>query len=369
MPVGRWTWSAAFLYNSLVDRMAVFTNVLEKARNSGDLTREEIIALLSLDDADDIARLVQAADEVRRECVGDDVHIRGLIEFSNNCAQNCLYCGLRRDNPDVHRYRMTGEEIVETAVGIAGKKIGTIVLQSGEDPWFTAERMAGIIHGIKSRADCAITLSIGERPYEDYRLMKEAGADRYLLRHETASPELYGRLHPDSQFESRRQCLIDLRELCYQVGAGCMVGLPGQTIEDLANDVEFLRRLDPDMIGIGPFIAHPNTPLAESPGGDLTLTLKMIAVVRLVTRNALMPATTAVGTIDEFGIEKALTAGANVVMPNYTPLEYRVYYEIYPNKRCITEDPESCIGRMSAQILSIGRTVAEGPGHSYKRNG
>ncbi len=341
--------------------------LLDKARRTGELTRDEIIGLLALSDEDDIAALVAAADAVRKECVGDDVHIRGLIEFSNICARDCLYCGLRRDNADVHRYRMPIEEIVETAAGIAAKGIGTIVLQSGEDPWFTAGRMAEIIRGIKSRADCAITLSVGERSWDDYRIMKEAGADRYLLGHETASPDLYARLHPDSEFSNRRECLHNLRELGYQVGAGCMVGLPGQTVEDMASDVEFLRELDADMIGIGPFIAHPNTPLAECPGGDLTLTLKMIAVVRIVTRNALMPATTAMGTIDEFGREKALQAGANVVMPNYTPLKYRVDYEIYPNKRCINEEPELCDGCMRARILSIGRTVAEGPGHSYKR--
>ncbi len=341
-------------------------DILEKARHTGDLTREEIITLLSLEDEDDIARLLATADEARKEYVGDDVHIRGLIEFSNICARNCLYCGLRRDNQDVDRYRMPIDEIVETSVGIVAKKIGTIVLQSGEDPWYTAEHMAEIIRRIKSQADCAITLSIGERPYEDYRIMKEAGADRYLLRHETASPQLYARLHPDSQFENRRRCLNNLRELGYQVGAGCMVGLPGQTIEDMANDVEFVRELDADMIGIGPFIPHPNTPISTSCGGDLTLTLKMIAVVRLATRNALMPATTAMGTIDEFGREKALMAGANVVMPNYTPLKYRVNYEIYPNKRCINEDPGLCDGCMRARIMSIGRTVAQGPGHSYK---
>lgn len=343
-------------------------DILEKARHTGDLTREEIIALLSLEDEDSVARLVATADQVRRENVGDEVHIRGLIEFSNVCARNCLYCGLRRENQDVDRYRMPIDEIIETAVGITAKHIGTIVLQSGEDPWFTAERMVEIIRGIKSQAECAITLSIGERRYEDYRIMKEAGADRYLLRHETASPDLYARLHPDSKFENRIQCLYNLRKLGYQVGAGCMVGLPGQTVEDMANDVEFVRELDADMIGIGPFIAHPNTPISDCAGGDLTLTLKMIAVVRIVTRNALMPATTAMGTIDEFGREKALMAGANVVMPNYTPLQYRVNYEIYPNKRCINEDPELCDGCLRTRILSTGRTVAEGPGHSYKRH-
>lgn len=344
-------------------------HLLEKAETHGEeLTRGEIIALLSVE-GEDAARLIQTADRVRQAYCGDAVHIRGLIEFSNICARNCNYCGLRRDNTDIKRYRMPIDEIIQVSVDTVRKSIGTIVLQSGEDPWFTAERMAEIIRGIKSQVDCAITLSIGERPYDDYRIMKEAGADRYLLRHETANPELYRKLHPDMEFENRVRCLHDLRSLGYQVGAGCMVGLPGQTVEDLADDVLFVRDLDADMAGIGPYIPHPNTPLGDSPGGDLRMTIKMVSVVRIVTRNALLPATTAAGSIDEFGREKALMAGADVVMPNYTPLAYRVNYEIYPNKRCITEDPAQCDGCMRARILSIGRTVAEGPGHSLRRNG
>ena len=331
------------------------------------MSKQEIVTLLALEDEADVARLLETADRVRRENVGDEVHIRGLIEFSNICARNCAYCGLRRDNREVRRYRMPIAEIIETGVDIARKGIGTIVLQSGEDPWFTAERMAEIVRGIKSQADCAITLSIGERTYDDYRIMKEAGADRYLLRHETASRELYRKLHPDCDYEERTRCLRDLRSLGYQVGAGSMVGLPGQTLNDLAEDVIFVRDLDADMVGIGPFIPHPNTPLGGAPAGTLELTLKMVALVRIATRNAHIPATTATGSIDPFGREKALMAGANIVMPNYTPLAYRVDYEIYPNKRCITEDPEDCHGCMRARIMSIGRTVGEGAGHSLKR--
>lgn len=340
--------------------------MLDKRIESGDLSREEIIFLLSLEEDEDVARLFAAADRVRRACCGDGVHLRGLIEFSNICARNCDYCGLRRDNRKVRRYRMSPEEVIDTSVAVVKKGISTVVLQSGEDSWYTAERMADIIRAIKSQAACAITLCIGERSFEDYRVMKEAGADRYLLRHETANPHLYHRLHPDMRFEDRVRCLHDLKALGYQVGAGGMVGLPGRAIEDMADDAIFVRDLDADMVGIGPFIPHPDTPLSGHPGGALDMTLKMVAVTRIVTRNAHIPATTAVGSIDAYGREKALMAGANVVMPNYTPLEYRVNYEIYPNKRCTAEDPAACHGCMRARIESIGRSIAEGPGHSLK---
>ena len=337
--------------------------ILDKAIHSGDLTREEIIALLSLEGAD-VQRLFSAADQIRKQYCGEGVHLRGLIEFSNTCSRDCNYCGLRRGNRRIRRYRMTPQEIIDVSVDVAGKGLQTIVLQSGEDPWYAAERMVEIIRGIKSQADCAVTLCIGERSCADYLAMKEAGADRYLLRHETSNPELYHRLHPDMRLEDRVRCLRDLKDIGFQVGAGNMVGLPGQTIEDLANDALFIRDLEADMVGIGPFIPHPNTPLSDKPGGTLEMTLKMVAVVRIVTRNAHVPATTAVGSIDPFGRKKALMAGANVVMPNFTPLEYRVNYEIYPNKRCITEDPSDS----RAWIESIGRVVAEGKGHSLKQD-
>ncbi|MHB1456533.1 MAG: [FeFe] hydrogenase H-cluster radical SAM maturase HydE [Armatimonadota bacterium] len=341
-------------------------SILEKSFHTGDLTKDEIVYLLSLNDKEEIKALLNTADMVRYENMGDGVFIRGLIEFSNFCARQCSYCGLRAENPNINRYRMPIEEIIHVAVKIVNKGIKTIVLQSGEDPWFTAERMAEIISGIKAKVDCAITLSIGERTREEYKIMKDAGADRYLLRHETANPDLYRRLHPDMEFADRVRCLRDLRELGYQVGAGCMVGLPGQTIDDMADDVLFVRSLNADMVGVGPFIPHPDTPLGETPGGTLDMTLKMVALMRIVTRDAHLPATTAVGSIDPIGREKALQAGANIVMPNYTPLKYRVNYEIYPNKRCIAEDPEHCHGCMQTRIESIGRNIVDGQGHSLK---
>lgn len=343
-------------------------SLLDKCIETGDLSRDEVIFLLELEDEKDVARLIAAADEVRKQCCGDDVHIRGLVEFSNVCRNDCLYCGLRRSNRSVNRYRMTPDEIVETAVKLASMGIGTIVLQSGEDMSFTREIVADIIRRIKSAADIAVTLCLGERPFEDYVFWKEAGADRYLLRHETSNPELFRKMHPDSTLEQRVACLHELKRLGYQVGAGCMVGLPGQTLDDMASDIMLLKELDVDMAGIGPFIPHPDTPIGDAAQGSLEMTLRMVALARIVTRNALLPATTAAGSVDELGREKALQAGANVVMPNHTPLNYRIDYEIYPNKRCITEDPEKCGPCLTARILSVGRTVATGKGHSLKRD-
>ncbi len=342
------------------------TSLLNKCIETGDLTREEVVFLLSLE-GDDSGRLLDAGNAVREKYCGDGVHIRGLLEFSNTCKNDCLYCGLQRSNRDVHRYRMTPDEMVEQAKHLGDLGIGTIVLQSGEDPFYTAEVMADIVRRIKSSVDIAITLSLGERPHSHYALWKDAGADRYLLRHETSNPELFAKIHPDSTLEARLGCLWELKRLGFQVGAGCMVGIPGQTIDDMASDIMLLKELDVDMAGIGPFIPHPNTPLGDAAQGSLEMTLRMVALARIVTRNALIPATTATGSIDEYGREMALKAGANVVMPNHTPLAYRVDYEIYPNKRCINEEPEKCAPCLAARIMSVGRTVAAGKGHSPKK--
>ncbi|MHB9036289.1 MAG: [FeFe] hydrogenase H-cluster radical SAM maturase HydE [Armatimonadota bacterium] len=341
--------------------------VLDKCIESGNLFRDDILYILNLDRDEDIARLLKAGDAVRKACCGDAVQIRALIEFSNVCARQCNYCGLRSPNAKVTRYRMSPEEIVDLAIYLNGKGLKTVVLQSGEDPHYTGEMMADIIRRIKACCNTAITLCVGERPYEDYKLWKEAGADRYLLRHETASRELFKQLHPDCDFDNRMRCLYWLRELGYQVGAGCMVGSPGQTVEHMADDIEFFRDFQPDMAGIGPFIPHPDTPYGSEATGTVQMTLKMVALARIVTRNALLPATTAIGSIEELGREMALEAGADVVMPNYTPLKYRENYEIYPNKRCISEDPEHCHSCMRLRIQAIGRTVSTDHGHSRKQ--
>lgn len=340
-------------------------NLIQKCIDTGDLSRDDILYLLKLNSTD-AKQLIDAGDAVRKACCGDAVQIRALVEFSNICARHCNYCGLRAPNADVTRYRMLPDEIVELAGDLNKRGLKTIVLQSGEDPYYTGEVVADIVRRIKHSYDMAITLCLGERPENDYRLWKEAGADRYLLRHEAANRELYCQLHPDSNYDNRMRCINTLRNLNYQVGAGCMVGVTGQTIEHLADDIEFFRDFQPDMAGIGPFIAHPNTPFADGSSGNLDMTLKMVALARIVTRNALLPATTAIGSIEESGREMALMAGADVVMPNYTPLKYRVYYEIYPNKRCINEDPSHCDSCMRLRILSCGRTVSTDHGHSRK---
>lgn len=306
------------------------------------------------------------ADEVRLKCCGDEVHLRGVIEFSNYCIRDCLYCGLRRSNKKLTRYRMEKEEIVECA--LAGFRAGfkTIVLQSGDDPGYRKEDISRIIHLIKERADVAITLCVGERDREDYREWKKAGADRYLLRHETANPALYARLHPGQTLATRLEILSWLKEMGYQVGAGNIVGLPGQTVRDLANDILLMKELDVEMAGIGPFIPHPDTPLSGEKQGTLNMSLKVLAVARIVLRDVHLPATTATGSIHPEGREMALRAGANVVMPNITPTKYRRLYQIYPNKICIDENMENCLRCLTKRIKSCGRTIAQNKGHSLK---
>lgn len=310
--------------------------------------------------------LFHMADETRAKNVGNEVHLRGLIEFSNYCTKNCRYCGLRAQNGDLKRYRMEPDEIVETAKNASKLGYKTVVMQSGEDPTYTADKLAGIISKIKSTVDIAITLGVGERPKEDYALWKQAGADRFLLRHEAANRELYASLHPDGDYDNRIRCLYDLKELGYQVGAGCMIGVPGQTVEHLAEDLELFKKIDADMIGMGPFIPNPNTPLGNEKAGDLALTLRMVALARLIRPDAMIPATTALGTMDSLGRQKALKGGANVVMPNVTPRQYREMYEIYPNKICINDTPEHCRGCISGIIRGLGREVGTDYGHRPK---
>jgi biotin synthase len=312
--------------------------------------------------------LTHWADEVRSSCCGDEVHLRGVIEFSNYCIRDCLYCGLRRSNKKLTRYRMAKEEIVECALRGFRAGLKTIVLQSGDDPGYREEDISRIIHLIKAKADVAITLCVGERDYRDYSAWKKAGADRYLLKHETANPVLYSRLHPGQTLASRLKILGWLKEIGYQVGAGNIVGLPGQTLRDLANDILLMKELDVEMAGIGPFIPHPDTPLGEEKQGELNMSLKVLAVARIVLRDVHLPATTAVGSIHPEGREKALKAGANVVMPNITPKQYRPLYQIYPGKICLDEDPENCLCCLTKRIESCGRKIAQNKGHSLKGN-
>jgi len=296
------------------------------------MTKKELAEFIS--NTGDDSKLYSEADKVRRQNYGDKVYIRGLIEISNYCKNNCLYCGIRAGNTCVERYRLTKEQILYCCH--AGYELGfrTFVLQGGEDTHFTDEFMCLLIYEIKNLyPDCAVTLSLGERSFDSYKKMYDAGADRYLLRHETANENHYSRLHPENmQLSVRKECLFNLKEIGYQVGSGFMVGSPFQTSENLAEDLLFLKELNPHMIGIGPFISHKDTPFKDKQNGSLYLTLKMVSILRLMFPKAVIPATTALSSISPEGRELGLKAGANVVMPNLSPGDVRSKYSLYDNK-------------------------------------
>jgi biotin synthase len=329
-----------------------------------NLSEKEYAALISERNPEDNAYLFEKARLRQKENFGNAIYLRGIIEFSSYCKQNCIYCGLRRDNHRAERYRLSEEEIMECAR--IGHEWGfrTFVLQSGEDDWYTDEKICHLISRIKQELpDCAVTLSIGEKSREQYQMYYDAGCDRYLLRHETASRDLYQKLHPASQtLENRIRCLYDLKEIGYQVGAGMMLQAPCQTVEDLAKDMVFLKELDPQMIGMGPFIPNHNTPFKDFAAGDLELCLFMIAVLRLAFPKALIPATTALGTIDPNGREKGVQCGANVVMPNLSPREVRAKYMLYDNKICVDDDAVMCSICMTGRLSNIGYQVVKARG-------
>ena len=320
------------------------------------MNKQELIDIFSDNAKNDW--LFKEADKIRHDNVGDEVHLRGLIEFSNICKCQCKYCGLRAPNKKVERYRLTKDEILFCAQNALDLGYKTIVLQSGEDDYFDTDKMCEIIREIK-KLDVALTLSIGEKTYDEYKAYKKAGADRYLLRIETTNKNLYKELHPGVNIENRFECLYNLKKLGYETGTGCLVGLPNQTIESLADDILFFKELDADMVGIGPFIPHEETPLKDVQQGDFWLALKVMALTRINLPNINIPATTAMETINPNGRVIALKSGANVVMPNVTSLEYRAKYEIYPGKICVNEKPEQCRNCIEAKIKSIGRTISE----------
>lgn len=333
-------------------------NVLEKAVNTHSLNKSEILSLLNSDGHE----LFKKADEVRKKYVGDGVHLRGLIEFSNICKCGCKYCGLRSPNNKIERYRLEPDKVIEYAKHGIDLGYKTIVLQSGEDSFYDADTMCQIIRGIKEY-DVALTLSIGEKTYEEYKAYKDAGADRYLLRIETTDENLYHDLHPNMSFENRKKCLYNIKKLGYEVGTGCIVGVPNQTVESLADDILFFKELDADMIGIGPFIPHPDTPLkSELNPENFDMALKVMATVRLLLPDINIPATTAMETINPMGRIIALQSGANVVMPNILDSEYKVKYEIYPNKICLDEESGKCRKCVEGKINSIGRYVSTSKG-------
>lgn len=345
--------------------MKVINHFLESHR----LTKAEYVELLLCREDKATADLLkEEAVNLRKQYYGDKVYTRGLIEFTNYCKNNCYYCGIRRGNPHAERYRLTEEEILECCR--QGYELGyrTFVLQGGEDPYYTDERMEHIIRAVKQEfGDCALTLSVGEKSYESYRRFKDAGADRYLLRHETADETLYGSIHPsEMKLKNRKQCLFDLKSLGYQVGAGFMVGIPGQTIFHLAEDLFFLQELQPEMVGIGPFIPHHDTVYAKEKAGSVDLTLFLLSVIRIMLPKALIPATTALGTMDPRGREKGLAAGANVVMPNLSPVRNRKLYELYDNKICTGEEAAECVGCLKRRVESAGYRLVEERGDALR---
>jgi len=345
--------------------MSKFESLLDRVTGSDAPDMADILALLNASGAEAEA-LYGRADDIRRARMGDGILLRAIVEFSSRCSRDCAYCGLRKAHRQLKRYRMSTAEILASTLEAAACGIKTVVLQSGEDDALDPSWLADVVRAIKSGSDMAVTLSVGEKPQEAYALWRRAGADRYLLKIETTNPALYRQLHPDMDIDRRMECLRVLRDLGYQVGSGSIVGLPGQTVEDLAQDILFFRRCDFDMIGIGPFIAHPGTPLGSEGDGDIQTVLRVLATTRIVVKNAHMPATTAVGSLEKDHRLAALKAGANVLMPNFTPQPYRQAYEIYPHKRCLTETSGACVRCMETMASAIGRCVDYRRGDSLK---
>ena len=342
------------------------------------MNEEQIITWLQEENERKLETLWREADETRIAHVGDQVHLRGLIEVSNICVRRCGYCGISADNRHIERYRMTEEEIMECVQKAVGFGYGTVVMQAGEDYGITREWMSGRIRRIKAETTLAVTLSLGERPDEDLIAWREAGANRYLIRFETSNRDLYGRIHPplSDNPSDRFEILANLKKLGYEVGSGIMIGIPGQTYKDLARDILAFRKLDLDMIGVGPFIPHPETPLGQclrEASSDQVpnteqMTYKVIALTRLACPEANIPSTTALASLNKAdGRELGLMRGANIVMPNLTPPQYRLMYEIYPNKACINETSEACASCLSMRILNIGRILGSGQGGRIKR--
>ena len=339
-------------------------NIFRKFYEKNNIEYAELVYILKNMDEYHKKRLYYYARRTTLESYGNKVFLRGLLEFSNYCNNNCLYCGLRQANEKVERFRLNSKEIIQSF--FKADKLGykTLVLQSGEDEHFTDRRLLQLIKEIKYNfPDIALTLSLGERSYESYKKLYKAGADRYLLRHETANKERYNKLHPGQKFSDREKCLENLKEIGYQTGAGFIVGLPGQTLEDIAHNLLFLKKHELDMVGLGPLIPHPETPLAGREKGSIEITLVSYALTRLLLPETLIPATTALNTLDERGWEKSLKAGANVIMPNLSPAANRDKYEIYQNKgdTDVTE-----LDKIRKRVREVGFEVSMARGDSLK---
>lgn len=333
--------------------------LIDKLHHETRLSKDEFIALLEGFAESDLYYLHTKSRAVADTYFDRKIFVRGLIEFTNHCKNDCYYCGIRRSNHKAERYRLNKDDILQCCE--SGYKLGfrTFVLQGGEDPWYSDEMLVDIITAIRNAyADCAITLSIGERTYKQYELYFSAGANRYLLRHETADAEHYAKIHPAGlSCENRKRCLRDLKKIGYQTGTGFMVGSPFQTAGNIAEDLLFIRELEPQMIGIGPFIPHKETPFASLTSGELNLTLLLIGVLRLMLPNALIPSTTALGTIHPNGREMGILAGANVVMPNLSPVSVRKKYLLYDNKICTGEEAAECHSCLQNRMKKIGYEI------------
>ena len=326
--------------------------LIDRLHKEHTLTKGEFITLIKERDEENASYLASLAREEAVKIYGNGVFPRGLVEFTNYCKNNCYYCGIQGSNQHANRYRLSKDEILSACEN--GYQLGyrSFVLQGGEDPHYSDDVMVPIVSEIRKRyQDCAITLSLGERSKESYQKLYDAGADRYLLRHEAATPELYQKLHPESlSLENRIQCLWNLKEIGYAVGTGFMVGAPYQTVENLVDDLLFIQKLDPQMVGIGPFVPHHDTKFKDYPSGTVELTTYLTSILRLMNPHLLLPATTALGTIDPRGREKGILAGANVVMPNLSPVAVRKDYSLYDNKICTGEECAGCLGRRLASI-------------------
>ena len=329
--------------------------LIDRLHKEHTLTRGEFITLIKERDEENASYLASLAREEAVKISGNGVFPRGLVEFTNYCKNNCYYCGIQGSNQHANRYRLSKDEILSACEN--GYQLGyrSFVLQGGEDPHYSDDVMVPIVSEIRKRyQDCAITLSLGERSKESYQKLYDAGADRYLLRHEAATPELYQKLHPESlSLENRIQCLWNLKEIGYAVGTGFMVGAPYQTVENLVDDLLFIQKLDPQMVGIGPFVPHHDTKFKDYPSGTVELTTYLTSILRLMNPHLLLPATTALGTIDPRGREKGILAGANVVMPNLSPVAVRKDYSLYDNKICTGEEAAECAGCLGRRLASI----------------
>jgi iron-only hydrogenase maturation rSAM protein HydE len=338
--------------------------LIKKAEKEHTLSKSELVTILKDSSIDN--ELFQAADRVRKKYVGEEVHLRGIIEFSNVCKRDCLYCGLRASNKNIKRYRLMPDEIIDLANKAVEYGYKSIVLQSGEDEYYTVQMLRHIISNIK-RLGVAVTLSLGEKTFKEYKAYREAGADRYLMRIETTNKKLYETLDPGMSYENRKRCLRNLKLLGYEVGTGNLVGLPNQTIESLAEDILFFKDIDPDMIGLGPFIPNEDTPLKDFKANNFIMSIKLMALVRLLLPDTNIPATTAMESLNRNGRIIALKSGANVVMPNITEGEYRKLYALYPGKICVNDTPSHCWNCISGKIKSIERMVSRASGTRIRK--